>query len=156
MKVIGVFLDIEKAYDMLWKEGLVIKLYDAGIRGRMLNWIEDFMRSCTIQVRVGGDLSDTVSVNNGSSQGSVISPILFNIMVNDILDGVEEGFVRSLVSDDGAIWKRGRNVGYLMKQMQSALDKVQEWADKWGFRLSVTKTKYVIFGRKKKIDSQGF
>lgn len=38
--VIGVFLDIERAYDMLWKEGLVIKLYDAGIRGRMLNWIK--------------------------------------------------------------------------------------------------------------------
>ena len=37
--LVAVVLDIEKAYDMLWKEGLVIKLYDAGIGGRMLNWI---------------------------------------------------------------------------------------------------------------------
>lgn len=42
-----------------------------------------------------------------------------------------------------------------MRQMQSALDKVQAWADKWGFRLSVLKTKYVVFGRKRKLDCQG-
>ncbi len=35
------------------------------------------------------------------------------------------------------------------------MDKVQDWAEKWGFRLSVAKTKYVIFCRKNKIDSQG-
>lgn len=40
--VVAVFLDIEKAYDMLWREGLVTKLYDAGIRSRMLNWIKVF------------------------------------------------------------------------------------------------------------------
>ncbi len=43
--VIGVFLDIEKAYNMLWKEGLVITLYDAGIWGRMLNWIRYYIRT---------------------------------------------------------------------------------------------------------------
>ncbi len=42
-----------------------------------------------------------------------------------------------------------------MEQMQSALDKGQAWANKWGFRLSVAKTKYVVFGRKRKLDCQG-
>ncbi len=87
------------------------------------------------------DLTDTVSVENGTVQGNVISPILFNTMVNDMFDEVGDSFGRSLFADDGVIWKRGHNVGYL-KQMQSALDKLQEWAEKWGFRLSVTKTKY--------------
>ncbi len=50
-----------------------------------------------------------------------------------------ESFGTSLFADEGAIWKRGRKVGYLMKQMQSALDKMQDWSDKWGFRLLVTK-----------------
>ncbi|KAF0040515.1 hypothetical protein F2P81_006413 [Scophthalmus maximus] len=47
--VVAVFLDIEKAYDMLWKEGLLIALYDSGIRGRMLNWIKNFLCSRSIQ-----------------------------------------------------------------------------------------------------------
>lgn len=42
-----------------------------------------------------------------------------------------------------------------MGQMQSVLDKVYDWTDKWGFRLSISKTKYVIVGRKKKTGSQG-
>lgn len=153
--VVAVFLDIERAYDMLWKEGLVLKLYDAGIRGRMLNWIREFLVDRTIQVKVGGVLSDTVAVDNGTPQGSVISPVLFNIMVNDMLDDVGVGFGRSLFADDGAVWKKGRNVDHVMREMQRALDRVQGWADKWGFRLSVDKSKYVVFGRKKQIGNQG-
>lgn len=149
--VVAIFLDIEKAYDMLWKEGLVIKLYDAGIRGRMLNWIKDFLESRHIQVRVGGTLSSTVLVDNGTPQGSVISPVLFNIMVNDIFDSIGQGFEKSLFADDGAVWKRGRNVYYLFKKMQGALDQVQRWATKWGFRLSVAKSKFIVFGRKYKL-----
>ena len=48
--VAAVFLDIEKACDMLWKEGLIIKLYDAGIRGRMLNWVQDFLKNSSTKL----------------------------------------------------------------------------------------------------------
>lgn len=41
-KVVAVFLDIEKAYDMMWREGLIIKLKKAGIDGNMVRWIKDF------------------------------------------------------------------------------------------------------------------
>ncbi|MGL4485007.1 MAG: reverse transcriptase domain-containing protein, partial [Anaerovoracaceae bacterium] len=82
--VISVFLDIEKAYDTVWKEGLIIKLYDAGVRGRMLNWINAFLKERTIQVKVDGSLSSKENVENGTPQGSVISPVLFNVMINDI------------------------------------------------------------------------
>lgn len=46
--VAGVFFDIEKAYDMLWKEGLLIKLEHLGVVGRMFNWIKDFMLDRTV------------------------------------------------------------------------------------------------------------
>ena len=53
-------LDIEKAYDTLWREGLLIKLYDLGVRGRMLNWIKDFLHKRTIEVRIGGTFSENM------------------------------------------------------------------------------------------------
>lgn len=64
--VVAVFVDIEKGYDMLWKEGLLLKLCDAGVWGRMLNWIKNCLRERTIQVRVGNSLPDEVQVENGT------------------------------------------------------------------------------------------
>ncbi|MGL5623358.1 reverse transcriptase domain-containing protein [Cetobacterium sp.] len=48
-------------------------------------------------------------IENGTSQGSVSSPILFNLLINDIYYTVDNGIGRSLYADDGALWKRGRN-----------------------------------------------
>ena len=147
--LVAIFLDIEKAYDMLWKEGLAIKLYDAGIRGRLLNWIQDFLKNRRIQVRVGEALSDGTSIDNGTPQGSVISPVLFNIMINDIFQDVGPGFGLSLFADDGAVWKRGRDINHIINKMQAAIDKITDWGSRWGFKISVEKTKYVVFGNKR-------
>ena len=153
--VVGVFLDIEKAYDSLWKDGLLIKIYDLGVRGRMFNWIQDFLKDRTIQVRVGGVTSKEVGIENGTPQGSVISPVLFNVMINDIFAKIGRGYSLSLFADDGAIWKRGRNVAFILGQVQKALQAVEEWGNTWGFRISAPKSKYVIFGFKRKLPGIG-
>lgn len=148
------FLDIEKAYDMLWREGLLIALYDAGIRGRMFNWIRNFLSNRTIQVRVGSELSEELEIENGTPQGSVISPVLFNILVNGMFSRVGKEIRYSLFADDGALWKRGRNLSYIFDQIQTALKKVVEWANDWGFKLSTEKTKYMVIGYKRKMPLQ--
>ncbi|KAG5852664.1 hypothetical protein ANANG_G00064980 [Anguilla anguilla] len=153
--VVSVFLDIEKAYDSLWKEGLMIKIYDLGVRGRTFNWIKDFLMKRTIQVQVGGKSSKIVEIGNGTPQGSVISPVLFNIMINDIFSNIGRGFGQSLFADDGAIWRRGRNAEFILKQVQKALVSVEEWADKWGFKISAAKSKFMIFGFRRKLPNLG-
>jgi hypothetical protein len=79
----GVFLDFSKAYDMIWKDGLMHKVRNLNITNNMYNFIKDFLSKRTIQVKVGDDLSDTVELENGTPQGSVLSPLLFLIMIND-------------------------------------------------------------------------
>lgn len=51
------FLDIKKAYDSMWKDGLLIKLHDAVINCRMFYWIKDFLNNRSIQVKIMGDLA---------------------------------------------------------------------------------------------------
>lgn len=138
----------------MWKDGLLIKLHDAGIRGRMFYWIKDFLNNRSIQVRVWGELSTAASIENGTPQGSVISPVLFNVMINDIFKQVPSNFGKSLFADDGAVWKRGRNINHLFVQMQEAVDQVVLWANKWGLRISTAKSKFMIFGLKRKIPEQ--
>lgn len=147
--LVGVFFDIEKAYDMMWREGLLIKLEKMEINGKMYNWIKNFLLKRTIQVRVGSAFSQIYKVENGTPQGSVSSPILFNIMINDIFSKMELGIGRSLYADDGALWKRGRNVVHVERCLQNAVRTVQDWADEWGFRFSTDKTQVICFSKKK-------
>ncbi len=148
--VIAVFFDIEKAYDMLWKEGLLIKLNKLGVYGKMYNWILDFMFGRTIEVKVGAEYSKVYQVENGTPQGSVCSPTLFNIMINDIFGKVEQNVGKSLYADDGALWVRGRNLNYIQKKLQEAIEKVEQWADEWGFKFSIAKTQMICFSKQHK------
>ncbi len=131
--LVGVFFDVEKAYDMMWKEGLLLKLERMDIKGRMYNWIKSFLFKRSIQVRVGSAFSQIYPVENGTPQGRVSSPILFNLMINDIFTQIDMGIGRSLYADDGALWKRGCNVGHVEKCMQTAVNIVENWASEWGF-----------------------
>lgn len=58
--------------------------------------------------------------------------------------------VFSVFADDGAIWKRGRNVEYIVQKMQEAILKIERWAMSWGFKFSVEKTKTMIFTRRRR------
>lgn len=82
--VIAVFFYVEKAYDMLWKEALCIKLTALGVKGETYNWVLDLLFGRTIQLRVGTEYSEECVVKNGTPQGSLCSPLLFNIMINEV------------------------------------------------------------------------
>ncbi|KAL5009331.1 hypothetical protein ScPMuIL_014912, partial [Solemya velum] len=81
---ISVVLDFQKAYDTLWGEGLLLKLKNLKVHGRMYAWIKDFLFDRSIYVRIANTLSSSYPLENGTPQGSVISPTLFLVMVNDL------------------------------------------------------------------------
>ena len=147
--VVAVFFDIEKAYDMMWVEGLLVRLRKLGVKGRIYRWIEDFLTERSIQVRVGKSLSGKFKIENGTPQGSIISPLLFSIMINEVFEEIESGMGFSLFADDGAIWKRGKNLKFIVKKLQEAINRVEEWSYKWGFKFSVGKTNIMFFTRKR-------
>lgn len=147
--VVVVFFDIEKAYDTMWREGLLIKLRKIEINGRMFNWVKDFLMGRQIQVRIGKIFSEKFPVEYGTPQGSIVSPLLFSLMINDVFNGIKDGMGFSLFADDGAIWKRGKNIEFIVKKLQKAIGKVEEWSYKWGFKFSVEKTKTMFFTRKR-------
>ncbi|XP_061909335.1 uncharacterized protein LOC133653724 isoform X1 [Entelurus aequoreus] len=132
---------------MLWKQGLLIKLNIIGIRGKMYRWIKDFLTSRKILVKIENEYSR--EVENGAPQGSIISPVLFSIMINEVFSEVEGLVDVALFADNGVMWKRGRNTNHIEKKIQKAVNKVQEWGTAWGLRFSVGKTKVIHFTKRK-------
>lgn len=65
-------------------------------------------------MRVGGAVSSGTGIENGTPQGSIISPPLFNVMINDIGTGL------SLFTDDVAVWKSRKNMKCEFERMQGA------------------------------------
>ena len=129
-----------------------MKMRGLGIGGRLFNWVLDFLAGRTIRVKVGDVLSEVFKVVNGIPQGSSISPVLFAIMMDDVFCSLGVGIKFAIYADDGAICKRGRNLGHVVSAMQKAIRQVESWTLDWGFRLSVEKSCYMLIARRRKLD----
>lgn len=151
--VAAVFLDLEKAFDLMWSTGTIMQLSKFGIDGRMLKWIHNFLANRKIQVRVGNETSDQHTLENGCPQGSVISPILFNAIINTLNDHLKKhkDIGLSQYADDGAIWNKSSSPEQAVKALQKALIDIEGWATFWGFKISSTKTEAIIFRRRLKL-----
>jgi ribonuclease HI len=143
----AIFLDITKAFDMVWHNGLLFKLKKLGINGSMFNFIQTFLTNRTFQVMVQESLSNIETLQNGTPQGSVISPVLFTIMVNDL--PFDPSIQYSIYADDVAVWAGGSSEGMVNRKIQRNLLLLEEWCNKWGFQISPQKTQALMVTRKR-------
>ena len=151
--VVATFLDLEKAFDLMWTTGTILKLREFGITDNMLKWIHNFLTDRKIQVRVGVETSDPLNLENGCPQGSVLSPILFNVIINTLQESLEKLTISlSQYADDAAVWRANTNLNLALKQVQKALNEIEAWAIAWGFKVSTAKTKAILFSKCRKID----
>lgn len=138
--VVAVFFDLEKAYDTTWKYGIMRDLFNAGLRGRLPNFISNFLSDRHFRVRMGSFLSDLFDQEMGVPQGSILSVTLFSLKINNIVNCLPVGVRGSLYVDDFLICYRSKNMRLIERQLQGCLNRIQTWADENGFKFSESKT----------------
>ena len=146
------YLDFRKAFDLVSHEHLIYKLSKYGIKGKILNWIKDFLNGRTQRVVIRGTASSPREVTSGVPQGSVLGPILFLIFINDLPLGILSAL--SLFADDSKLFSRiVRSDGKLESDnedrnqtLQGDLNAVLEWAKKWKMEFNVNKCKIMHLG----------
>ena len=96
----SIFFYLEKAYDTTWKHGILTDLFDLEFRGRLPTFIQNFLSDRRFQVKSGADFSNFYLQENGVPQGSILSPMLFNLKINNIMKSVSNNANASLFVDD--------------------------------------------------------
>ena len=138
-----VYLDFKKAFDSVPHQRLISKLQAYGVGGKVLRWIEAFLRDRRQRVTVEGEHSGWVDVSSGIPQGSVLGPVLFLVFIND-LPGVVRSSAR-LFADDTKMY---RKVSSIQESgiLQNDIRLLEEWSVNWQLPFNKEKCKLMHIG----------
>ena len=126
---------------------LLGKLKHYGIRGVALRLIEGFLSNRQQYVKLGDNKSDVVTTHIGTPQGSGLSPLLFLVFINDIVN-CSDALCFSLFADDTCIFMEDNNLASLYNRLNFELAKVERWMSANRLLLNVSKSVYYFLGEK--------
>ena len=121
-QTIGVFFDLEKAYDTTWRQGIIRELCGLGIKGNLLKFLKNFLTDRFIKVKVGNKISSPFKQEEGVPQGSILSVTLFSIAINKILSNIGPPVHCSLLVDNLAIYCTSYDAVSACRHLQTAID----------------------------------
>ena len=135
----GVFVDISKASDKVWHQGLHYQLRQNGISGDLLNILTDFVDNRSQRVILNGQYSSWAKVEAGVPQGSILGPLLFLIYFNDLCDNLASN--PKLFAEDTSLFSVVKNLDPSDIDLNNDLKKIGEWAFQWKMSFNPYPTK---------------
>lgn len=144
---IVVFLDIEKAFELACPAAILDALVRKRVRGRMLAWIKDYLSGRKSRVRYQGSTSTYKDFENGTPQGGILSPFLFNLLM-DLLVRIllPNGALLLSYADDLVLVVSGKTP-YKVDTAQQALNLITTKCTELGFKISVEKSRAMSFNK---------
>ena len=138
-----IYLDFQKAFDTVPHTRLIKKLNAHGIGNSLCSWICDWLTERKQRVVINGESSRWLEVNSGVPQGSVLGPTLFLIYINDLDCGLKSKIAK--FADDTKLGGKANNL-VDCENIQSDLDRLTQWSEKWQMKFNTDKCKVMHIG----------
>ena len=150
-KIYACFVDFKKAFDSVWHDGLFSKLLENKIGGRFYDLIKNLYSNTQCAVKVSNNRTPFFPYSRGVRQGCILSPLLFNIYINELPKLFES------TNSDPFILPNGTSISSLLyaddliivskskSGLQNCLNTLDSWSKKWLMEVNLKKTKIMIF-----------
>ena len=155
------FIDFAKAFDTVWRDALLLKLSNMGVKGKMLRMIRALYGDTKASVRVNGELTEVFSTLQGVRQGGVLSPTLFLVFINDLIEALRAKQIGVMVPgfEGDNVFSRGPNnlpgllwaddvviLAETEEQLREAFSVVDDWCLNWGMSVNSKKSNVMLVG----------
>lgn len=136
-------MDLRSAFDTVWHNAILYKLGQLRFPAFVVKMIQSFLSKRTFTVRVGEFNSIAANMPAGTPQGSVISPILFNLYLHDI---PRDEFVHKIqFADDTSAYCTTNDPERAQRAMNLHMAKLSNYFRKWKLLLNEKKTTLLLF-----------
>ena len=142
LEVRSVFLDISKASDEVWHEGLIFKLKQNGVAGNAINFLINYLAGRKQRVVINGTSSEYFQVESGVPQGSVLGPLLFHIFINDLENGIKSKV--NVFAGDTMIYSIVKTPASTAAILNNDLELIRQWAHQWKMSFNPEPSKQVV------------
>ena len=129
LEVRSIYLDISKAFDRVWHEGLIYKLRRCGISGNLLLLLRSFLSERKQRTVLNGQSSSWGNISAGVPQGSILGPLFFLIYISDLTENLSCSV--KLFADDTSLFTIVQDPNSAASDLNHDLDLIRLWAYKW-------------------------
>ena len=148
---VGIYVDLQKAFDTVNHDILLYKLFNCGVRGVVHDWFRSYLSNRQQFTQLSSIQSSTAKITCGVPQGSVLGPLLFLIYVNDIGNAVPNQKVK-LFADDTNLFIFGNRLPDLEMKSNHCLNALNNWFLSNKLTLNLSKTCYMTFSHNQLIN----